>query len=105
MWRNGLHFAAGKFFLITAPRHVRFARFNTDHGDALIHRTHQRTQVAAHAFVVLDFGNWFAGNAARAKAVAIRTDERDRLVRTVFASDVAKIAADALVVIDTGDAF
>src|SRR5262245_21080312 len=66
---------------------------DTHHADAARGRTNQAAQVTAHASVVddLDVGARVLG--ARA----------NRLMRAIVASDVAKTAADTLLLIDAGD--
>ena len=70
-------------------RSVDLARRERAQGDALVDRAHRHAQVAADAFLVLDL--------EVALAVAAR---RDRLVRGVFAGDVAAAALDALALVD-----
>src|SRR5208282_301535 len=74
------------------------------HGDAAVHGADNRAEIAAHAVGLAHLRDRFAGDAARAEAMAVRRHQINALVGAVLAGDVAKVAADALVVIDPGDA-
>src|SRR5438045_4055438 len=100
MGRDGRHFAASQLLLILAPTQLRLAVRNRNHGDAFIHRTDQRAEVAANALMFLDLRNRFAGHATRTESMAIWIDQRNRLVSAVLAGDVTKVATDAFIIID-----
>src|ERR1035438_129185 len=68
------------------------------------HRADDRTQVAADAVRLAHLRDGFAGDTARAEAMTVRRYQVDALVRAVLTRDVTEIAADALVVIDAGNA-
>src|SRR5258705_11508134 len=104
MWRNWLHLTAGHSCLIVAPAHLRFSVADRDHGDAIIDGANQRTEIAADAILLAHLGNRLAGNTARAQSVTIWTYQINALVGPIFASDVAEVASDALVIVDARDA-
>src|ERR1039458_787026 len=104
MRRYRLHLTAGKGGLVVVPRHVRLPRVNAHHRDAVIHGADDGAEVAADTFFLFDLRNRLARHAAGAKTITIGADQGDGLVCAVLARDVAKIAADALVVVDGGDA-
>src|SRR5581483_1749174 len=104
MCRDRRNFTFGKPGLVIIPTHFGLAGFHRYHGDAIIHRTDQRAKVAANAIILTDLRNWFAWHAPRTEAIAIWVHQINALVRAVLARDVAKIAANALVVIDSRNA-
>src|SRR5262245_31710267 len=104
MWGNRRHFTAGEPGLVIAPAHAFATCWDGRHRDAIVHRANQRAQVAADAFVFFNFGNRFAGHATGAETLAVRRNERNGLMRAVFASDVTQVATDALIVINLRDA-
>src|SRR2546428_519702 len=90
--------------LVIVPAHLRFAVGDRNHRDAIINGAHERTKIAADAILLAHVGNGLARNPARAKAIAVGVYQVDALVRAIFAGDVTKIAADALVIVDPRDA-
>src|SRR5437667_7055138 len=102
MRRNRFHFTARHPILVLAPAHLRLALGQRYHGDALINWANKGAEVATDAFVFFDFGNRLARDAPGTKPVSIRIDQRDGLVRAIFAGNVTKVATDAFVVINFG---
>src|SRR5215472_6611063 len=91
------------------PRHTHFPTFKWKagvqllHRDAVIHWADQRTQVAANAFVFDDSRHVDAHSVRILFAVARDGVRLDALVGTIFAGDVAKLAADAEITANLGD--
>src|SRR5207249_2008119 len=104
MRRYRLNLATGKLLLILAPAHLAVSVGERNHGDAIVHRTNQRAKIAADTLPFFYFRNWLARHAPGTIAATAGIYEGDRLMGAIFAGDVAKIAADALVIIDPGDA-
>ena len=105
MRRDRLHFAAGELFLIVAPGHRCVAVAHDGHRDAVVHGADQRAKIATNAVFFADLRHGFARNTARTEADAelVGLLEIDALMCAVLTRDIAKIAANAFVVIDARD--
>src|SRR4051812_17909826 len=104
MRRYRLNLGARQVFLVLAPAHLAVSGGERNHWGGIVHRTNHRAKIAADTLPFLYFRNWLARHAPGTVATTVGIYESDRLMGAIFAGDVAKIAADALVIIDPGDA-
>src|SRR5438552_3373149 len=102
---NWLHLTARELFLVIAPTHLRRAVRDRNHGDAIIHRTHQRAEITADAILFPDLGDRFARHPSGAKAIAVWIHQVDALMRPILAGDVTEIATDAFIIVDPRNPF
>ena len=87
------------------PAHCRSSSVNLFHRDAVVDGTHERAQVTPHAFLFDDFRhvNPHAVQIPFPIAIAGCPVRFNALVRSVFASDIAKLTADAKIGVYLGD--
>src|SRR5215468_8550299 len=78
------------------PTHWCVSVADLDHVDAAGHRTDQRAQIAAHAFVFEDLRN-VLNNFTVTEITVCTIFNANALMRAILAGDVAQITADALV--------
>src|SRR5690606_31480378 len=98
------------------PRHAAPLRRHLDHRDAVLHRTHQAAQVAAHAVLLAHLrlrlrplrthpGVEAGPHARVGRGIDPRPVHRQvyALVCALVTGDVTQVALDALVLVDAGD--
>src|SRR6202040_1808949 len=87
------------------PRHGRQAVVDLFHRDAAVHGANQGAKIAAHTFFVNDSRNMNFQSLRVAFASVVGGSALDALMGAIFASDVAKLTADAKLRIDARDNF